>query len=153
MVTFCANDMRLFSIVECAGFLDFCQSLIKIGARKGNINANDIMPFRTTISKNIEDKYEKLKEIFFNKIESIEYFGITLDIWTNIYTNTAFLCVTSFYWRKWKWFKTRPRKLCFENTEMKGNKTGLKIRENLEEILKEMKCFRAENTNTYVSDN
>jgi hypothetical protein len=36
---------------------------------------------------------------------------------------------------------------------MKGNKTGLKIRENLEEILKEMKCFRAENTNTYVSDN
>jgi hypothetical protein len=24
MVTFCANDMRPFSIVEGAGFLDFC---------------------------------------------------------------------------------------------------------------------------------
>ncbi len=29
---------------------------------------------------------------------------------------------------------------------MKENKTGFKIRKKLEKILKEMKCFRAENT-------
>jgi hypothetical protein len=38
-----------------------------------------------------------------------------------------------------------------QNIEKKENKTGLKIREKLEEIFKEMKCFKAENT--YVSDN
>jgi hypothetical protein len=110
------------------------------------------MPFRTTISKNLEDKYEKLKEIFFNKIESIEYFGITLDIWTNKYTNTAFLCVTCHFIEEDESDSTLVlENYVLKNIEMKENKTGLKIREKLVEILQEMKCFRAENT--YVSDN
>ena len=64
--------MRPFSIVEGKGFLNFCQNLITIGNKHDIFDINEIIPSRHVISKNIEIKYNELKQKFIESIKEIK---------------------------------------------------------------------------------
>ena len=46
-----------------------------------------------TISNNLQTKYDNLMKQFINSID-VNYFGITLDLWTNEYRYTSYLGIT-----------------------------------------------------------
>ena len=60
--------------------MNLCQTLITIGSKHGNIDVNEIMPSRVTVSNNVQNKYQILKEKFIERAEKINFFGITLDL-------------------------------------------------------------------------
>ena len=152
LVNFCAKDIRPFSIVDGEGFKEFCQTLIMIGAKNGNLDINDVMPSRVTVSRKVEDKYNLLKSQFKESISKNDSFGITLDMWTNQYNHTSFLALTSHYITEdVSSNQLKINNYIVKNIEMKEKKEATKIRQILKDVLQEMNCFREDNV--YVTDN
>ena len=152
LVNFCTKDIRPFSIVDGKGFKEFCQTLITIGAKNGNLDINDVMPSRVTVSRKVEDKYNLLKSQFKESISKNDSFGITLDMWTNQYNHTSFLALTSHYITgDVSSNQLKINNYIVKNIEMKEKKEATKIRQILKDVLQEMNCFREDNV--YVTDN
>ena len=54
----CAIDIRPFSIVEGIGFRKFAEKLIAIGAKYGNVSADDLLPSARTVSRHVYSEAE-----------------------------------------------------------------------------------------------
>lgn len=72
------KDNQPLSIVEDKGF----RHLMKTAS------PHFVMPSRRTISRNIFNMYDAMKEIVINKLKNIQNFIITTDIWTDIQTRS-----------------------------------------------------------------
>ena len=76
----CAIDIRPFSIIEGIGFRKFAEKLIAIGAKHGNVAADDILPSARTVSRYVyseaEKKRGKLRKEFLKK----KRFAVTTDL-------------------------------------------------------------------------
>lgn len=55
------------------------------------------IPGRKSITKKMEDKYEYLKECEKQKLEKIDYFSVTADIWTDVLNTVSYLGITAHY--------------------------------------------------------
>ena len=85
-------------------------------------------------------------------MENINYFGITLDLWTNQYTHVSFLAITNHFITEDSLnSKLKINNYIIKNIEMKENKSGVKIKKVLEQELTQMNCFKKDNV--YVTDN
>lgn len=60
-IKLCSLDIRPFEAVDGEGFRQLCQFLINTGARYGKIDAADLMPHPTTVSRNCLKMAESLR--------------------------------------------------------------------------------------------
>jgi hypothetical protein len=63
-VNFVCKDMRPFSVVSGDGFLEVAQSLINVGVRYGQVKASDVIPHRTTISRQVDLRAKAIKKMW-----------------------------------------------------------------------------------------
>lgn len=54
-------------------------------------------PGRKSITKKIEEKYEYLGACEKQKLEKIDYFSVTADIWTDVLNTVSYLRMTVHY--------------------------------------------------------
>ena len=90
---------RPFSIVEGQGFKKLADKFIEIGAKYGKVEAADLMPVATTVSRHLGGLYDKEKgdleiEIEMTNVQSV---GVTCDLWTHDSTNASYITVTVHY--------------------------------------------------------
>lgn len=100
-VQFACKDIRPFAVVGGEGFVQLAQALINVGVKYGQVQAQDVPPHRTTISRHTDEMAAKLKaDIVKPDIERcVNVWGgaITTDMWTDIYTQTSYISVTCHY--------------------------------------------------------
>jgi len=85
---------RPFSIIEGHGFEAVANKFIEIGAKYGKVNAADVLPVATTISRHLSSMYDKQKDLFISTLAEVPVFGVTCDMWTHDSTNASYLTVT-----------------------------------------------------------
>jgi hypothetical protein len=51
--SFCALDMRAFNTITGEGFLQMAQAFIDLGASRGKVSINSVIPDRTTVSRQV----------------------------------------------------------------------------------------------------
>ena len=99
-VRFCSIDIRPFYAVQGMGFQELAQEFIRIGHGYGYVNAGDLIPHPTTISRNVDiivsRERSKLVEQL-TKVFDTGYLAGTTDMWTERYKNTAFSTLTLHY--------------------------------------------------------
>lgn len=81
------KDNLPFTTVEKEGFKHFMLTV----APKYKI------PCATTITKNIDAKYDLLRSSFQKKMANVDYFSLTADLWTESHNTTSILGVTAHY--------------------------------------------------------
>jgi len=99
-VEMCAKDCRPFSTVAGEGFKNLAQELLDIGATKGKINANDLLPHPTTISRNVRAVTEGLREKVIPEVDAKMSKGqchCTSDMWCDKHTHLSYIAVTAHY--------------------------------------------------------
>ena len=93
----CAINISPFSIVEGIGFREFAENLIAIGAKHGNVSADDILPSARTVSPHVyseaEKKLNELRKVF----EKQKRFTVTTDLWTHKQTTMLYITITVHY--------------------------------------------------------
>lgn len=92
----CAQDLRPFEFVAGAGLIRFAQDLINIGATRGKIDAKELLPHPTTVSRHVKllaDNH-RIKLISFIKNSESPIYGSTLDFWKNTSSNEEYLKVS-----------------------------------------------------------
>jgi Hermes transposase DNA-binding domain len=81
------RDIRPFQTVAGEGFKALADALIMIGIKYGQVAANEILPYPTTISRNIETKYAEIKENIMIpqllKYVNVHGGSVTTDMWTD----------------------------------------------------------------------
>lgn len=78
-----AKDNQPLSIVENKGFINLM-----------NVSSpNFKIPSRRDISRRLDGKYKSFKDLFKNKLNKVKYISLTMDIWTDIHTQ-SYLGVT-----------------------------------------------------------
>ncbi|EFN65135.1 Zinc finger BED domain-containing protein 1, partial [Camponotus floridanus] len=82
-----AKDNMPFQIVDNKGF----RNLMKTTAPLYSI------PGRKSITKRLEEKYEYLKACEKQKLEKMNYFSVTADIWTDVLNTVSYLGMTVHY--------------------------------------------------------
>lgn len=82
-----AKDNMSFQTVDNEGFRNLMKTTVPLYS----------VPGRKSITKKIEEKYEYLKESEKRKLEKIDYFSITADIWTDILNTISYLGMTIHY--------------------------------------------------------
>lgn len=96
----CAKDMRPFDVVSGSGFKEVAEELIQIGARYGNVNAQDILPHPTTVSRKVAELAGALRDGIMPEIQlalSESRCAITTDMWTDDFRKTAYTTATAHY--------------------------------------------------------
>ena len=99
-VKMCSVDLRPFSVVNGPGFKNVAQSLIEVGAKFGNVNAEEVLPHSPTISRKTCVVAEKVREKFLPEVkEALEMKSCAFDadMWSDKYTKTAYLTTTAQY--------------------------------------------------------
>ncbi|CAF1479669.1 unnamed protein product [Didymodactylos carnosus] len=82
-VEYCAVDGRSFESVTGAGFINLAKQLISAGATiDTSVSASALLPHPSTISRNVERMYLDLKKQLISLCESIKFFCITCDFWS-----------------------------------------------------------------------
>ena len=80
-----ARDLRPISICDGAGFQNFAQALINIGAKYGPLNIKDILQSRQTITrKSLPETYKELKKNLSDEIKPLlksKSLNFTTDHW------------------------------------------------------------------------
>lgn len=93
------SNLVPFSIVSGNGFKQVVEKLIKIGASYQNneVDVEDLVPHRTTISNNINKLYDhyiiKIKE----EVGEIKFGAITTDLWSDSFKRLAYIGITIHY--------------------------------------------------------
>jgi len=82
IVRFCAKDIRPFSVVEGAGFLELASELISLGAKYGNIPVKDVLLSARTLSRHVQEVVTREKQVMQEMLRKIDRFGVTTDLWT-----------------------------------------------------------------------
>lgn len=73
-----AKDNQPLSIVENKGFIN----LINVSS------PNFKIPSRQDIARRLEGKYNSFPDLFKNELNKVKYVSLTMDIWTNIHTQS-----------------------------------------------------------------
>jgi len=98
---FVCKDIRSFETVAGDGLIALAQSLINIGAKCGQVSANDILPHPTTVSWCVTDLASNLKDDVVKPelCVSLNKWGgsITTDMWTECYMQTSYITITAHY--------------------------------------------------------
>lgn len=82
------------------GFTGLAQGLIDIGARAGRVDAMQLLPDPTTISRRVTKYAEDIRQSIIPELreQMSEYNGaVTLDMWTDDYRKISYLCHTIHY--------------------------------------------------------
>lgn len=96
----CAKDMRPFDVVSGSGFKAVAEELIQIGAKYGKVNAEDILPHPTTVSRKVAEVAGALRESIMPEILLALNEGrcaITTDMWTDDFKKIAYTTATAHY--------------------------------------------------------
>ncbi|XP_065316758.1 uncharacterized protein LOC135925394 [Gordionus sp. m RMFG-2023] len=70
LTMFCGRDLRSFDTIHGEGFVDCCQYFAKIGSIYGNIDVKSIIPNPTTISRNLVDTADGIRNKLFPILNS-----------------------------------------------------------------------------------
>ena len=137
-VEFVCKDIRPFTTVAGDGFVELAQTLINMGVKYGQLNARDILPHPTTVSRHVSNKADTIKTTVV--IPDISKFvnrwggGITSDMWTECYTQASYITVTLHYIdNSWQ---LMARTLATREFEEQRH-TGVNIKADLDKILRE----------------
>ncbi|CAF1262711.1 unnamed protein product [Rotaria sordida] len=86
-VEFCALDGRPFDTVTGEGFINLAKQLMNAGALIGTgFSVNDLLPHSTTVSRNVDRVYTRLKDQLILLCQNVEQFAITCDFWSEPHT-------------------------------------------------------------------
>ena len=99
-ITYCAQDRRSFNSIGGPGFQKLAQKLINVGFKYGRIPVQNILPHATTVSRNILEQAEQVKNDILPEIVAAIRQGVcaaTTDFWTDQYTKTSYYTVTVHY--------------------------------------------------------
>lgn len=97
-VEMCAQDGRPFNTVAGEGFKTLCQELINIGAQKGEINIEHVLPHPTTVSRNTATAVDGLRAKLLPKLREAlreECCAFTSDMWSDKYKHISYLTMTA----------------------------------------------------------
>ena len=74
LVRMCSQDIRPFAMVEGQGFKTVAQELLDIGSRYGGtILAEDLLPSARTVSRHVEEEYDRLKTLVVEELKQVRY--------------------------------------------------------------------------------
>jgi len=138
-VDLCAWDLRPFNTVKGPGFQRLSQLLLDIGgkyAKAGQISGTDVLPHPSTVSRNISEIAESLRQQFLPEVKEClldRACAFDADLWTEKFTQTHYLTITCQYVTRD--FKLRSQVLCTTEFPAEEAKTGLNIKKD---ILSEM---------------
>ena len=97
LVAFVANDLRPFKAVEDVGFLKLANTLLEIGAKHGMLGAEEILPSRFSVKREVIKRANAEKRNFGPRIKEAVtkwgMIGLTTDMWSNL-KNQHFMSLT-----------------------------------------------------------
>jgi hypothetical protein len=70
-VNLCIKDLRPFDVVEDEGFMELASCLINLGAKYDNVEAKQILPHSTTVSRNIHKIEKENRQELINKLKPL----------------------------------------------------------------------------------
>ncbi|CAF3357899.1 unnamed protein product [Rotaria sp. Silwood2] len=86
-VEFFALDGKPFDTVTGEGFINLAKQLMNAGASIGTgFSVNDLLPHSTTVSRNVDRVYARLKDQLILLCQNVQHFALTCDFWTEPYT-------------------------------------------------------------------
>jgi len=134
-IKLCSLDIRPFEAVDGEGFRQLCQFLINTGARYGKIDAADLMPHPTTVSRNCLKMAESLRSELLAII--LPYFNngrcsATTDMWTDDFKKIGYTAITIHYIND-EW-QLKSNVLCVKQFEIDKKKTGENINKSLKQF-------------------
>lgn len=92
------HNLVPFSVVSTEGFVNVTEKLVNIGAKYGgSVDIADMLPHRTTVSRNISTIYNHLLPEIKNELQNINLGGVASDIWSDNYKRLAYIYVTINY--------------------------------------------------------
>jgi hypothetical protein len=104
---FC-KAIRLFDIVTGSGFVDYSQTLIRIGSVHGNLNVKDLLPHPTTIPCNTQKEARKFHKSLIPSIQSLNDLRqccASTDMWIDAYKHISYKTLTLHFteenWKLW----------------------------------------------------
>lgn len=146
----CVEDMRPFSLVEGSGFLKASQALINVGAKHGKVDARDVLPGRTTISKVVSERGELARQRLGRELVDQPFLAASTDIWTEEKTSTPFNTVNVSYIKKDWTYHSRV----VGTKAMPESHTGANIYRAMRQALEDVECWGDEGSHIrYVTDN
>lgn len=138
MCLLCCKDVRPFDIVSGAGFLDYSQTLLKIGAAYGNLNVKDLLPHSTTISRNIKKEADILRKTLISKVQPLietRQCSASTDMWTDEYKHLSYTIMTlHFINENWE----LESKVLFTSEFPDDKKTAFNIKRELNHKMREL---------------
>ncbi|CAM4706528.1 unnamed protein product [Leuciscus chuanchicus] len=115
------------------GFIEVAKELINIGAKYGSsVEVEDVLPSARTVSRHVEDEYEKVKKHVIDELKQCPDWAVTTDLWAEERTNTHYITVTVHYILGWKLLNR-----VLATREIMGVKTHDNIRRTVESIFQE----------------
>lgn len=98
MSYYCSADLRPFSAIEGKGFEKIAQVFIQLGAKYGNIHAEEVIPSRTTVSEFCQAEATADREVFVNDLNVfiVRYgmLGVTTDMWQDSFKKKSYVAMT-----------------------------------------------------------
>ena len=101
----CATDLRSFGAVSGQGFMQLAQTLIEVGAMHGKVNAADVLPHRTTVSRHMAEEAKTLRDEIMPKVATKMSEGktaLTTDMWTCTAKKNHYMTCTVSYFDEWE---------------------------------------------------
>ena len=105
LINFCVGDIRPFNLAEGTNFSEVVQAAIDLGAKHGNVNAEDLFPSVTTISRGVNNKADKAHEIVKPTILKALHEGClsaSIDMWQDDYKYLFFTKTAHFINDDWQ---------------------------------------------------
>lgn len=152
-VKFVSRDIRSFETVSGVGFLELAQGLIDVGARAGSVDAQQLLPDPTTVSRRLKKCAEDTRQSITPELRSQmtdSNGAVTLDFWTDDFRKVGYLCVTVHYInRNWE---LKERVLCTAEWDSTLRKTADNIRPALMNSLRKFGLEEFFSKLVYVTD-
>lgn len=93
----CAIDNRPYNIVESNSFKSMIQSIINVAAVNGKIDAQNILPVKTTVSNHVVTMYDEPKINLIDHLQHIDYVSCTTDHWKDKISRADYMTVCIHY--------------------------------------------------------
>ena len=119
---------------------------ISIGSTYGQVNVDDVLPCRTTISRHMDGVVEVEKARLLKELDNVHQFGITTDLWSHDSTGHSYITVTAQYITEWE---VKSKILATRVLDERHTAENVKVTVNA--ILEEFHAERP--NNVFVTDN
>lgn len=98
MSYYCSADLRPFFAIEGKGFEKIAQVFIQLGAKYGNIRAEDVIPSRTTVSEFCQAEATADRQMFVKDLNDFivrhGMVGVTTDMWQDSFKKKSYVALT-----------------------------------------------------------